>query len=302
MLKFYKTTCIPITNATETDSNEQNISVSVDAGVLLKFHVPAVAAGIRIYRSTVADAETLLIDIPLPDELRKKPIVAIPFSFRDTGDLSPGVITYPLTNGLNNFEQEAIPTPVFTLEEVDGSLPADTYYYRVSFYSVVDVAPAYTEKDVYIKFYTPDVTEVMLYTREDMTSELNYTLVSDPFAYIELIRDDLLFTGVNLGVESFYAQQLNIGGELVKKYIYQQIPVIMSLSDPTYLIDKPVIMNLVPNDVEVEVIENLLIGPAQYFSGVVSKVFSEPGSVVYFPSERSKFLFAISGGSFKVVS
>lgn len=314
MLNFYKTDCIHITNVSETLTEENSIAVSPDGLVTLSFYVPNVAAGIRIYRSTLTvdgdgipitgpDTETLLVDISLDDKLRNKPIVSSLFSFVDDGSLSLSSTSYPLTTALTVEEQRAIPIPDVNLSTTSGgTLAENTYYYRVSFYTKADIAPVFSAKEMYVKFYSPDATEVMVYSRQDLSSETAYTLISDPFTYIENIMDDLNFSGITLGVESLYEQQLVVDGQVKKKNIYQQIPVIISTTDSVVLNTKPVILDVIPNDVRIEVIENLLIGPTEYFLGTVSKMFVDPGSVVYFLSERAKFLFNLSGGSFKVIT
>lgn len=303
MLKFYECDVIEIINEDSTLTQTQNIFVENESLVEISLHVPLFAAGVRVYRSTEPDQEKLLLDIPFSDSFRNRPQASSYLVIRDTGNLTPSLDSFPVSTTLTSEEQRAIPIPEFSLSTMPGgTLISDTYHYRLSFYTKKDIAYVYTNKNVSVKYFKPDLSKAMVYTRDDISSETSYTEILNPFEYIGSISGEIIHSDVFMNGESYVSQKLLYEGNFINKIVAPVIPVSIKTEANTVLVSKPVLFSLSPSDIEIQVLENSLKGTPQTMLGTVVKVFTEEGSLSYFPSDAAKFLFSISGGSVQVLA
>lgn len=303
MIKWFTCPSITITNETETTTVEKTITVAAGSSVKLDLLVPIVAKGIKIYKSTTPNTETLWKDIPLSDFLRKRTEVTLPFSFVDDGGTLPVITPYPTSTTLTADELKAVPVPDVTLTEVVGGSLSGPQYYRVSCYTVADIAPVYCSKNAHVRLYKTDVNETLLYSKEDLTTETDYALKADPFTYVEPLLTSIFFNTLVVGSEVVSVQEIRTLTGIVNKVVAQPIPVIMFTGVSTVISGTPINIMINPFDVEVELYDGPPpITTPQILSGTFSKTYVDAGTVSFFPSERSRLLFSMSGLSFRVVA
>lgn len=302
MTNFYTTPLIEIFNEDETLTNEVSITVAEGSAVEISFQVPTIAKGVRIYRSTVTDSEELLVDLPLGKTLRKKSYVSVPMTFVDEGILVPQVgEDYPQSTTLTVDEQKAVPEPQFTLTEAlgAGSYIAGTYFFRVSFYTQEDLGLAYVEDLVEVRLYQSDLIQALVSSPMALTST-DYTEVPDVFLYLDALVGEVTFSSELVNGSLVPAQELIWNNNVVLKVIAQRVSVTVQTETQTVIANKPVNLLVFPINESIEIIEGALVGPTELLSGVTSKVFVDPGSVVLFLSERAGLIYAMSPVSFTV--
>lgn len=304
MVRYFKAPVQFINIVGETTTQEKSITVSDDSSVKISLYVPRVAAGIRVYRSTTANVETLLLDIALPDSFRNQPSVAAFMDLFDLGTLSPGSTPYPETTNLDPFELSLVPEPDFSLSSGSGQLAANEYFYRVSFYTVPDFAPKFIPtEDTSFRYYRPDAAEILLMSGSELSLiDSSYEEVVDPFAYVSAIAPTLLFNNVTVDGESRLEQSVFVGSGFKKKYMAPLQTVSIKTDSTVYTAGNPVFLSLSPPGVSVEVLENTLKGTPQILKSTSIRVYDSEQSISFFASDNTKLLYVLSGGSFKVVS
>jgi hypothetical protein len=300
---YYETDVIEVLNIDETLTVEKSITVSSDALVNLSMYVPTAAAGARIYRSTVAGDEHLLADVPFSEYFRNRPYISFPYTFIDEGNLFIGPESYPTSTTLSSLEQKAVPVPDFSLEEEVGGagLAAGTYFYRVSFYTKKELALPFVEEDVAIKVYKPDLSRALVFTIDDLSSNTDFDLVSDIFAYAESVIDDVFFSSIEVGGNRQYAQELKWVTTIVKKAVIPREPVSLFTENSSVVQGVPVNIFISPLGVEIEV-QEVINGQPETFTGVMSKTFTDPGTVSYVLTNRAGLHYLFSSSGFKVLS
>lgn len=304
MVKYFKAPVEFINVVGETTTQERSITVDADSSVKISLFVPRVAAGIRVYRSTASNAETLLLDIALPESFRNQPSVSAFMEFVDSGTLSPGVTPYPETTNLSSAELSVVPEPDFALSSGSGQLGAGEYFYRVSFYTVIDFAPKFIPtEDTSYRYYRPDAGEIFLMSGSDLSLiDPSYEEVMNPFAYVSAISPTLLFNNVTVDGESRLEQSVFVGSGFRKKYMAPLQTVSIKTDSAVYTAGSPVFLSLSPPGVSVEVLENTLKGTPQILRSTSIRVYDSEQSISFFASDNTKLLYVLSGGSFKVVS
>lgn len=300
---FYNAPVYTITSIGETETIEQSITLTGTAGVNVKINVPNFVSSVCIYRSNSPDTETFLEEIVLEDTIRKQTKVSFVLNYQDTGAISPGIGNYPLTNAFSNYEQQAIPNPDYTLEEIAGSLAPSTYYYRVSFKTnSINIAPHFTKETVDVFIYKPDLSGCLVYTDSDLTLDVDYTPVADPYVYVDPFYSDVFRVGEMVGTRFTQQQEIKVGSQIIKKSVLDAIPVEIQLSNKTYLVNAPVTMVIDPPNATLEMLENKLVGTPEYFTGTVIKRYSDPGSINFYLTVRGRFIYSLSPPFFKVVA
>lgn len=301
--KFFSVPVVTVSSGDNTTTNEQSINLPSGGGVKITLNVPCCVDSVLIYRSNSSNSETLLEELVLEDNLKKQPKVSFPLTYIDSGILTPGLDTYPTLTTLSDPVREAIPDPEFTLTETTGSLPAGDYYYRVAFHVPNNtLAPVFTDKDVSVFTYRPELTSALCYTSEDMSLEAYYVEEPDPYTYIDPFYSDVIKVGAQVGTKLIQEQEIVAFGTVIKKSVIGPIPVDIQLSARTYVVNKPVTIALDPPNISLEVLENKLVGTPEYLQGTVIKRYSSPGSINFYLSTRARFLYSASTIFFKVVS
>lgn len=296
-MKFYTTPAIPITSVGSTTTIEKSITVGPDSSVIISFFAPTWIAGYRVYRGA-QDSELLIAEVPFNDSTSVTYNNTVLVTFTDSG-LPQGVDTYPLTNILNSLEQFAIPDPDFDLQEGTEGTLSGTYYYRVAFYTKPNIGFTFTTEIVETRFYYPDLSTVCVSSMSDLSPD--FTEITDLFDFLEDFIGELDITQKPFlnTVSSF--QELVFNNSIVQKIVAPKIQVEIVLDSQLVIENKPVILNVSPNNIEIEVIENAFVGPYKYLKGASTKVFSGLGTIQYFLSERARILFIMSNTSFRVV-
>lgn len=303
MIRFYRSPCIQITSVAETTTVEQTITLTTGGSVRLEYTVPTVAKSICIYKSTTTNNETLLAEIPMDDYSRNRSEASMTFNYVDDGSVLPGITPYPVSTILTADELKAVPVPEFTLTEVAGGSLAGQHFYRVSYKTVPDYAPAFQPKLAHVRLYHTDLTEVLLFSNEDLATEPYYTLEIDPFTYVEPLLTTAFFNMSTQGAGVYNVQEIRVPAGILNKYVALPIPVTMFTGRATVILGEYVNIMMSPNDVEVEVYDGPpQITTPQIVKGTFSKKFSEEGTVTYFASDRCRMLFTLGGVSFRVIA
>lgn len=303
VIQFFETTPFEVNKFSETLSNELSIIVNNPASVFIDLLVPSVARGLRVYRSDSTNSETLLAEVLFPDLIKKRPVISFPYRFIDSGDLTPGVENYPILTDLTVNESKVLPTPNFTLTEdnSEGSLASDEYFYRVTFLSEPVLGLPFKEEVVDIRLYKTDLSSVLVTSLDDI-SDSDYSLVSDQFDYAGDVFDTFSPAIISANGQTVPGQELKVGSNIIVMPLAQPLVVSLRTETSNVVVNTPVTVMMFPPDLEVEVVENNLVGPTQRISGIVTKVFTETGSITYMLSQRAQLLYIFGGSSIRVVS
>lgn len=303
VMKFYTVDTVQVTNVGETLTQEVSITVPADSTVNLDFVVPVASRGFRVYRSLISNEEVLLAEVLFEDVLMIKPVVSYNYRFSDNGSLATNLTEYPLTTPLTSEEQTVYPVPEVTpsLSGEEGLLAADTYFYRVSFLSSAGIWLPFTEAKIKTRLYTEDGSTAIVTSEDTLTSYPAYDELPDPFTYIDSFYTDVEMSTVASSLQSYPAQEIVVGGNIYVLPLDNKISVYIGTKNRTVLKDKPVNVFLFPADVEVELLENELVGTGVKYKGVFTKVFNDEGSVAYFLTKRAQVFFNLSNSAFKVV-
>ena len=303
--KFYSAPLYPLTTVDYTLTTEQSITLTVTGGVSINIpNVPTYINKVCIYRSTVVDTETLLFEYELPELITKKINLGFGLTLVDDGSYTPSLTPYPTSTALTVSEQKAIPTPGYTLTATDGSLVADTYYYRVAFYiSESNVAPKFVSNEAEVFLYQQDLSELIAYSSLDLEGLVGseFVEIADIYTYIDPFFEDVVLLTEMVGSNSVKRQELVSGARVFKKSVLGQIQVSVSASSLTVPVDSLVTLIVEPSYIELELLENVLVGTPELISDVSLKKYSDAGSVNFYPTQRCRFLYAFAAPYFKVV-